>query len=301
MNNLPDLFLNREALLVSGAAKINREDTFYDNFTHNSDSSFQIKKSESNVQNKRNLPPNRAQNHPQKRKKTKEKKSAGVACLRKRDNKYQILLVSRRYTYAFDEFMHGNYNTHNNNEILKLLDGMTVDEKLILLSLDFLIVWYFWWMNNEYNSQAYFHMRNKYMSIINDNGKRLRALINKSKNGSRIWEIPKGRRNRGESEIECAIRETKEETGLNKQDYKLLHLPPIKQSYVDTDITYTTNYFIAECLNDSNIRIQYDIETIGEISEIKWMSIEEIRIIDQFNRLANLCTNIITKYRNEKM
>jgi 8-oxo-dGTP pyrophosphatase MutT (NUDIX family) len=193
--------------------------------------------------------------------------------------------------------MHGNYNTHVDREILALLDEMTVDEKLILLSLDFQIVWYFWWMNNEFHMQSFFHMKNKYISITNDNGKRLKRLIQKSKNGSRIWEIPKGRRNQRESEIQCAIRELEEESGMKKDDFRLLAIPPTKVSHVDNEVMYTSKYFIADCISSENIGISYDIETMGEISEIKWMAIEDIRVIDQFNRLAPLCKGIMDKYK----
>lgn len=47
--------------------------------------------------------------------------------------------------------------------------------------------------------------------IVITNGKKILGLLSKHKDG---WDIPKGKRDNGELDIECAIRECLEETGM---------------------------------------------------------------------------------------
>ena len=41
------------------------------------------------------------------------------------------------------------------------------------------------------------------------------------------WDLPKGKRERGELPVDTAIRETKEEVNLNPNDYRFLSKMPI--------------------------------------------------------------------------
>lgn len=90
---------------------------------------------------------------------------------------------------------------------------------------------------------------------------------------------------------------------MQKDDFRLLAMPPVRVSHADNGVIYTTKYFIADEITSKNIAISYNIETIGEISEIKWMPIEEIRVVDQFSRLTPLCRDIIVRYKkhNKRM
>jgi 8-oxo-dGTP pyrophosphatase MutT (NUDIX family) len=227
------------------------------------------------------------------RKNIQEKKSVGIACRRWNNaGEMELMLVCRRCTYAFDMFMQGLYNTNNNGEVLLLLDSMTVDEKIILLSLDFSIVWYFWWINGSVKTRVYFELKTKYEKIIIDGGARLRGLIERSKNGTKIWEIPKGRRNQGENEIHGAIREFGEETGMRKMDYRFVKKNAQKMSFVDCGIRYTTTYFVADAINATNVKVQFTKETIGEICEVRWMTLNEIKTVDQFGRIQEIFNKV---------
>ena len=81
------------------------------------------------------------------------KKSYGVACCRfNKKNKLQILLIKKRYTYCFAAFVLGQYN--KNEKYLKFLfNGMTVQEKIDILSLNFDILWYKIWMEIPSNDK----------------------------------------------------------------------------------------------------------------------------------------------------
>lgn len=221
---------------------------------------------------------------------TKDKISYGVACCRLNGDKPEILLICKRYTYAYNLFVHGKYNSGNANEIISLFNGMTVDEKLDILSLNFAQIWYRIWLNSVTKTQNYFMAKNKFESTFAvDAGEKLKKLIAKSHtNADRIWEIPKGRKKyKTESDIHTAVREFYEETGVPKKSYKLFNATRT-YSYIDDNVRYTNIYYIAFTKHVALPRVNFDMQDqVDEISDIRWMDIEAIRFVDPSKRLEN--------------
>ena len=90
----------------------------------------------------------------------------------------------------------------------------------------------------------------------------------KDDNGELFWSFPKGHQEDGETDIETAIRETKEETNL---DVKIVDNKPIKTGHLVHNGTIYKEIllFIAKPLNDE-IKIQED-----EVEEVQWARIDE--------------------------
>lgn len=82
------------------------------------------------------------------------------------------------------------------------------------------------------------------------------------------WGFPKGTRDDNESYIECALRETEEETGLvfTKEDTK---------EFIDI---LDSRFYIIE-VNDFK-RVNYPFEIDGEITGINWVSLEKMCDLD---------------------
>ena len=82
------------------------------------------------------------------------KKAYGIACVRYNDiaRQYEILMVRKRCTYAFISFVSGRYCRNDERTIMDLLNAMTNQEKLDVLSLDFDILWWRIWLarSHEY-------------------------------------------------------------------------------------------------------------------------------------------------------
>ena len=97
------------------------------------------------------------------------------------------------------------------------------------------------------------------------------------------WNFPAGHVDEGESIMEGAIREVKEETGC---DVKLTGLLPIKTVY-QNDIPTLIVEFTAEIINED---IKFDK---NEILDVKWIDIEDIKNMDK-NTLRALDTNKAT-------
>jgi 8-oxo-dGTP pyrophosphatase MutT (NUDIX family) len=231
----------------------------------------------------------------------KVKQSLGIACCRKNNNKLEVLLVCKRYTYSYNLFVHAKYNSNNNVGLIELFNGMTVDEKLDILSLNFVQIWYRVWLNTPRNA-SYYMSKNKFeTTFLPDNGARLKKLISKSVNSAKIWEIPKGRkRSKVESDLNCAIREFGEETNVHKKMYKLFPTAKRTYSFIDGGIRYINTYYIAHTKINIEPRINFGTqEQVDEICDIRWMSIEEIRMCDPTHRLEKFIRpifNYVKKY-----
>lgn len=219
----------------------------------------------------------------------RERLSMGVACCRFNLSRVEMLMVCKRYTYAYYMFVHGKYNPSNNSEMIKWFSGMTIDEKHDIMSLNFMQMWYRIWLNNTTRNSNYFSAKSKFEGTFAiDGGARLHRLISKSTNAGKIWAIPKGRKkNRAEHNINCAVREFYEETRISKGSYKLWVDRSRSYSYIDDGIKYTNQYYLAFTKHNIEPRIDFSAkEQIEEVSDIRWMDIEEIRRVDETGRLA---------------
>lgn len=236
-----------------------------------------------------------------KRKRIAEKKSVGIACCRFVNNIPQILLVCKRVSYGYSDFIVGKYNSYDNASIIKLLSNMTVDEKICIMGLDFIAIWHRVWLDYIPKHLNFFSLKAKFeIAFVRDHGTRLRNLIALSTSVRPLWEIPKGRVEKNEYEVNCAIREFKEETGISKKNYKLL-LPAHKyQTIVDNNIRYISKYFIA--LAGSNVEPNMNLfaSQVTEILDIRWMNINEVKLVDENNRLYDIIKPILNYAKKHK-
>ncbi len=224
----------------------------------------------------------------------RDRVAIGIACCRIVNKQPELLLVCPRCTYAYRTFTRSKYNSNNPDEMIALFNQMTVDEKLDILSLNFMQIWYRMWLNNSFKNTMYFMAKNKYESTFaTDNSEQLSKLIAKSTHASRMWEIPKGRKkNKMESNIDCAVREFYEETGIKKKSYRLFPTAYLSYSYIDDGARYTNIYYFAYMRHHHPVQVDLASQQISEIADIKWMNINEIRAIDKTGRLANIARKV---------
>lgn len=229
--------------------------------------------------------------------------SYGIALIKKNkitnnQNQYEVLMIKKRLTYAYIAFVKGVYNKNNENELLRLFNSMTVDEKFCIMSLNFNIMWYKSTLSIPYQNKFISKEISKFekcklkfeKNFLNDNGKKLLNIIKKSKSSKKIWEIPKGANNKNESNINAAIREFTEETNIKKNKYKLLYdIAPITYIFTDDNITYKYVYYIGVLL-DNKYQLGLDFNTnsnIMEITELKFFNINELKLININDQLIN--------------
>lgn len=201
-------------------------------------------------------------------------------CLLK--NYIKFLLIRRKHTLGFLEFIRGRYSIDNVDGIIFLFKQMTPYEinKIRLYSFDEL--WDEVWGDNKNKvtyQNEYVTSKDKYNKLKNDENGYLSLnfyLDNVIPNWDCAeWGFPKGRRNMKETDINCAIREFCEESGLLNDDFTILeNIKPIEEIFVGTNgINYRHVYYLALASNDK----------IPEIDANNSIQIHEIGAINYYN------------------
>jgi 8-oxo-dGTP pyrophosphatase MutT (NUDIX family) len=246
--------------------------------------------------------------------------SLGVILYKVVDNRLMYLMVQRRDTLGYVEFMRGKYNLENSKYIFELFKIMTENERLKILNNDFDFLWRNLWMNknlkkfqNEYNnSKKKFNLLKKGVNI---DGHEL-SLLNTHNNVPIVWKtpewgFPKGRRNAKEGDLDCAKREFEEESGYTEDSYQIDDsIAPIVELFSGSNnIRYKHIYYIGKSMNDVSLAINKDnFNQASEISQIKWSSFtdssESIRVYniekkDVLKKVDDLLTKKIFVNNND--
>jgi len=228
----------------------------------------------------------------------KQKQSVGVACVAKTGGKYRILLISKRYSYAFNDFIHGKY-TMNRDGLKRLFDGMYLEDKMCVLSGDFSRMYDRVWMAPSNRPSSYFALKKTFESRWSGDSMRyLERLVKSSHVARPIWEMPKGRKRRPESDVACAVREFHEETGMGLDSY---HLFTGRRTYSHSDagVVYINTYYIGFCPKPKMDLLSFHNQAqMDEVNDIRWMTIEEIRAHNTSPNLEAFCKSIINYTKN---
>lgn len=221
----------------------------------------------------------------------KEVKSYGILCCRKNKHLYEILFIKKRNSYAFIDFVKGEYKT--NDDVRLLLSKMTVNEKSIILSLDFNLIWLYCCLKLDKKSIKFIRGETAFKKLDKT------CLINNVKTTNHIelvYEIPKGHKNKKESILNAATREFYEETNISKEKYHIfLNIPPICYSFSDEGVKYTYIYYLA-LMNDFNYipKVQFSNKhMIYEVSEIQFLPIDKIYLINKDKKLIKILKKVI--------
>jgi len=200
-------------------------------------------------------------------------------------NNYKFLMICRKDTLGFMDFMRGKYSIYNKDYIQNLLKEMTISEKQRLIQKDFQTLWKELWCDTA----AYYKTeenisRDKFNAlssgIITSSGNyTLEELVKESISVCTKWEeaewgFPKGRRNFNEKDIDCAIREFMEETGY---DSKCLQNIDNIQQYEEIFMgsnhrCYKHKYFLMR-VND--VDSSNKIFDKSEVSKVEWKTYNE--------------------------
>ncbi len=191
----------------------------------------------------------------------------------------QFLLIQRKDSLSFVEFIRGKYNPYEEEYLARLLRGMSQTEQASIFEKSFEELWNGVWgetssaksHKNDYDSAE------KKYAILKP---RLDELIksNPSKWSEPEWGFPKGRRNPHESDINCAIREFQEETGLRRQDFNIIQntLPISETFFGSNQVHYCHKYYIAICNKSVEVEMNTNNPHMArEIGNIQWCSLDE--------------------------
>jgi ADP-ribose pyrophosphatase YjhB (NUDIX family) len=198
--------------------------------------------------------------------------SIGIILFRIKNNIIEYLLIRRKESFGFCDFIKNKSKNYNKSFLSNVVDEMTLDEKEII--------------------------KNKCPDVLTS------EIINNSKTTwtEPEWGFPKGRRNNGEKDLDCGLREFQEETGYDLSDIKLIeNINPYEELFIGSNLkSYKQKYYLAYTNNNNDILDKYQE---SEVSKIGWFNINNCKeIIRTYNsEKINLINNIHTTITNYQL
>ena len=203
--------------------------------------------------------------------------------------KTNFLLYQRRDTYEYIEFIRGMWE--NIDDVKIFFSLMSAEERHRLLNHTFDELWNDFWVRHTsgLKDHTLSRPRTKYAQIEPF----IKNIIEEtSANGEEApWGFPKGRKNSGENQIMCAVREFEEETHINRECIQVWDTPSLTENFIGSDNRqYATVYYIAEYkpspppLSQDECKLPPLIETpngirkytaSNEAFRVQWFSFDE--------------------------
>jgi len=224
---------------------------------------------------------------------TKPLMSYGLCCYKNIDNEYFFLMVMRKNTYTYIEFIRGLYDILDYDYIKILFDKMTNEEKFKIKTENYKKLWNDIWMitnNDEIKNKTEFYKGIIKFNILKNgfyhNNKKyiLDSFIDNSNNNydTPEWYFPKGKRNPNEDIISTSLREFVEETNMIKDDIKIYKNYKFEEIHTSSNNkTYKTVFFLSEYYKNHDIIIENfnnkkNEFQLVEIGDIKWISLNNL-------------------------
>jgi 8-oxo-dGTP pyrophosphatase MutT (NUDIX family) len=205
----------------------------------------------------------------------------------------KFLMIRRKHTLGYIEFLRGRYYIENIEGIIFLFEQMTPEEIIRIGTLEFDDLWNELWSHPQHKVEGsdeaknfhykeYVESKQKFDKLKSDNEEHLNLdfyvdNVKPSYNYAE-WGFPKGRRSYQESDLDCAVREFREESGFDHQEYLLLDkLNPIEEKFYGTNgVFYKHVYYIGLCITDKMPELDpTNTNQVDEVGDISWVTYEE--------------------------
>lgn len=217
--------------------------------------------------------------------------SFGLICYRRTHGTPQYLMIQRKDSLSFMEFVRGKYDPHDHPYISKLLSHMTTQERSMLMEMSFEDLWNHIWFQKaiQRHTADLEEARRKFQQLKNGVVREdavsytLQSLVADTTTPftEPEWGFPKGRRRLREADVGCAVREFCEETGFAPRDVRICEsIKPFEEVFYGTNaILYRHVYFIAELVNNQEREVVIDplnLNQAREVQQARWFSYEEV-------------------------
>jgi len=204
---------------------------------------------------------------------------------------YKFLMIRRRHTLGFVDFIRGKYSIYNREYLLNLFREMTIHEKEILKQQEFNQIWNQIWSKprarmSESEYSEIMSSFDKFVSlksgIINHLGEEysIEQLIQESNEiavyDEPEWGFPKGRRESNEKDYDCALREFTEETGYSSRRLvSIENIFPFEEIFMGSNLrSYKHKYFLMK-IQDDGLQKNENMPDPFEVSKMEWKTYEE--------------------------
>lgn len=221
--------------------------------------------------------------------------SYGLCCYKKVEDEYYFLMVLRRNTFTYIEFLRGLYDILDYDYLKNLFNKMSNEEKEKIKTENYKNLWNDIWMiedNTRIKNKTEFYKGIIKFNILkngfyhDDKKYSLDNFINDSNNkyDNAEWYFPKGKKNKGETDKETSLREFIEETNISKEKIRISDKNFNEIHLGSNGKEYKTIFYLAEYINDDYKKITEDFYNGVkneyqrlEIGNMKWISLTELK------------------------
>ncbi len=207
----------------------------------------------------------------------------------------EYLMVQRKDSLSYVEFMRGKYNLQNLSYVMRLFSNMTREERDGIRGGDFDCLWKQLWSSSngknfmrEYSmsKERYTKLKEGYLMrcakpseevyLVN-----IEYVLMQTQPGlsETEWGFPKGRRNfSDEDDKRCALREFREETGVNLRNIRLMKdLKPFEEIFTGSNkIRYKHIYYLSKIsdntYDDDSLFNPLNKHQAREIKDVRWFT-----------------------------
>jgi 8-oxo-dGTP pyrophosphatase MutT (NUDIX family) len=215
----------------------------------------------------------------------------------------RILMIRRKDSMSFAEFMRGKYDPEDMKYLSMLVKNMTLKEQASIASDSFEPLWKQLW-GDDRTSSDYLPSREKFLSL--DRVALMRD--NLSPYTEPEWGFPNGRRSRGESDLSCAIREFDEETNVPRESFVVLKNIVLEETFMGlNNVRYKHVYFVGLLTQPDLVNLTQKMTPMQrrEISGIAWKTFEEAEAlvrphhVERLGMLSQL-REVITTFESDQ-
>lgn len=232
-----------------------------------------------------------------------------ISCNNKKDldlyekrvsNEIDCIIVRRKLSFNYIHLIRGLYGLEI-EDIIKSINLVTFDEYNKLLTKEFDELWVEIWGDYECKQDfnyEYEKAKERFIFLREYIIPQIKHKINIAFMNPE-WGFPKGRRFGCETNLECAIREFNEETGLSINDYTILDrlFPLIENVKGTNNLNYKHIYYIALLKSDfdtNKIKLGSNINQNFEIGNIGAYNMEKINeLLREYNTERKNIINIL--------
>jgi ADP-ribose pyrophosphatase YjhB (NUDIX family) len=239
-------------------------------------------------------------------------------------------MVCRNISHGYMDLIRGKYAVNNKIHLRCLIDELTSEEKINVLTRPHLELWNKMWNPVSHLSKTKRASSRKFDSsseqkiaqekldslkrgiILFKDNYSLQSLIEESQTEwpTCEWSFPKGRKECDDSDYDCALREWSEETGYStKHVSRIENIDSFKEIFMGTNyLTYKTTLFLGHWQNNTEIESNLDNNNTSleeckllptkydklEVSARNWCSYEEclINIRPYHKELRTIITHV---------
>lgn len=227
-------------------------------------------------------------------------------------DKIKFVLIQRKHSFSYVEFIRGKYDETDKENISNLLNLMSVNEIDKILNNNFTNLWNDLWQKTSTHKayQKEFETSSKKFEYMKNTFKLIDLIDYNNLYNTPEWGFPKGRRDKNERNVDCAIREFGEETGLDSNKYIILNrLNTVEETVNGTENNiYKLVYYLALSHQEYKLNIENENQQY-EIGDINWLTYEQllskIRMYEHdkiklIHKVYFMIINLIENIKNEK-